>query len=224
MEQEVTAPKKKHKVLKILSIILFAILFAVCGVIIFFNVTHSYYLVVGPSMIPTLNEGVVSVNESKDGVFVSKIKEYTRGDIIVLNRNYGTNEEKKDVIKRLIAIEGDKIKVSTYKGEYRIIMVYAGETEMVVLDESYLPDYSVNQVLYNNFNNMVNNMGYETDRLGFLEIPEGMIFCLGDNRENSVDSSTYGLVMREAVIGKVDYIIYNNENVIGQVIKQFFGW
>ena len=223
MEQEVVK-KKKNKVVKIISIVAFILLVAICGVIIFFNVSHEYYLVVGPSMTPTLNNGIGDINGSKDGVFVSKIKGYTRGDIIVLNRNYGTGQEEKDVIKRVIAIEGDKIKVALINNEYRIVMIYAGETNFVVLEEDYLLNYDGNEVLFNNFNNMIQTMGYIKDPFGFIQIQEDSIFCLGDNRTNSIDSATYGAVSEQAVIGKVDYIIYDNKNIVGQVIGQVFGW
>lgn len=217
--------KKKNKFLKALLGILLAIAVFVCGVIIYFNVTHNYYVVYGPSMSPTLNNGIIDVNESKDGVFVSKVKSYTRGDIIVLDKNYGIEgETERFVIKRLIAIEGDKINVILYDGNYRISLIKAGESEPVLLEEEYLLDYSVNQKLYINFNAMINELSLQTDESGYITIPENNVFIIGDNRNNSADSSTYGPKHEESVVGKVDYIAYGNTDIYLQVIKQFFGW
>ncbi|MBE7082944.1 MAG: hypothetical protein E7378_04685, partial [Clostridiales bacterium] len=60
--------KKQNKALKIIGSILGSIFVAICAIIIFFNVTHEYHVIVGDSMYPTLN------NNQTDGVFVSKIK------------------------------------------------------------------------------------------------------------------------------------------------------
>ena len=216
---------EKNKPLKIVLNILLGIFVFFCAIVAFFNFTHSYYVVVGPSMSPTLNSGIEGSGQQKDAVFVSKIKSYTRGDIIVINKNYGEVDlEEKDVIKRLIAIEGDKIKIELIDGYYRIVLIKAGETEQKILEENYLSDYSINSHLYNNFTDMVRVYGLEVDQNGFITIAKDSIFYVGDNRARSSDCSIYGPKNKNAVIGKVDYIIYNNKNIYGQVLQQIFGW
>ncbi|MBQ7885096.1 MAG: signal peptidase I [Clostridia bacterium] len=210
--------KKSNKALKIIGRILGAIFVAVCFVVIFFNLTHEYHVISGESMTPTLNAN------STDGVFVSKIKGYGRGDIIVVNK--GEKDEHGNdilVIKRLIAMAGDKICIKEINGEYRIIIVYAGQDEQTVLDEPYLSGYEQNASLMANFNYMITKNGYELDSDGFFEIPQEEIFYLGDNRLVSKDCSTYGTKKQSLVIGVVDYIVYGNTNPYGQVLKQVFG-
>lgn len=213
--------KKKNKLLTWISSIIFVLIIVICGIIIFFNFTHTYHTVIGPSMTPTLN-----THGNNDGVFVSKIKSYTYGDIIVVNKNYGKEGlEEKFVIKRLIALEGDKIKVEQIENNYRVLLIKSGELETVVLEEEYLlGDFSSNADLFIKFYKMIVDYSYILDENGFFEIPEGQIFYLGDNRSfGCEDCSTYGAMSKGAVIGKVDYIIYEEKNHVGQIISQFFG-
>lgn len=216
--------KKKPMWLKILFGSLLSLAIFVCSVVIYFNFTHSYYVVYGPSMAPTLNTEHIGTNDFVDGVFVSKVKSYTRGDIIVLNKNYGTSEGERFVIKRLIAIGGDKIAVKQHLGEYRIFLIENGKNEVTILEEEYLLNYDVNEKLFNNFYIMTATLGIEIDANGYITIPENSVFVLGDNRNNSTDSSSYGPKPKEAVVGKVDYVVYGNKNMYWQVIEQFFGW
>lgn len=211
--------KKQNKPLKIIRNILGAIIIALCFVIIFFNITHQYHVISGASMTPTLNR-----DGSQDGVFVSTIKGYGRGDIIVVNK--GEKDAKGNdifVIKRLIATAGDKITVRQIDDEYRIVLIYFGSEQEVILDEPYLDGYLQNSSLYNKFNNMILEKHYTLDDNGFFTIPDGEIFYLGDNRLVSNDSSTYGTKAQSQVVGVVDYIIYGNTNPYWQVIKQIFG-
>lgn len=107
------------------------------------------------SMYPTVfaNDRVL-VNK-----FIYRFSDVERQDIIVFTPN-DSIEEKKDLLKRVIGLPGDKVKIENG-------CVYInGE----VLDESFydrdIPHYTFAEV----------------------EVPEGCIFVLGDNRNNSFDS------------------------------------
>ena len=211
--------KKQNKILKIIGGILGTIFVVLCFLVIFFNLTHEYHVISGASMTPTLNN-----HSTVDGVFVSKIKGYGRGDILVVNKGVkDSNGQDIFVIKRLIALAGDKITVKEINGEFRIVLIYAGENEQIVLDEPYLDGYVQNASLYTKFNNTILELNYTLDENGFFTVPEGEIFLLGDNRLVSQDSSTYGTKSQSLVVGVVDYIVYGNTNPYWQVLQQIFG-
>lgn len=130
-------------------------------------------IVNGQSMYPTLdNRDYLIINR-----MAYKLGEPERGDIIVFSTNLKqANGENKDLVKRVIAVEGDHLKIEDSK-------VYINDQ---LIDEPYI---------YDNYTD-----GYED-----ITIPEGMIFAMGDNRENSKDSrmDEVGLVSEDDVMGKV---------------------
>lgn len=136
-------------------------------------------LVRGDSMLPTLHENDYLII-NKIGY---KVGEPKNGDVIVfksdLEQNDGTN---KDLVKRIIGIEGDRIIIKDGK-------VYVNDK---LLNETYL------------------SQGMDTKGDIDLVIPQGKLFVLGDNREVSLDSryEQVGLVDISDVEGKVLIRLY----------------
>lgn len=129
-----------------------------------------------------------STLEPKDYIFVSKqaykiFGDPQRGDVIVFKSSLPTDdgEGTKLLVKRIIAIGGDTIRIAD--GE-----VYVNGNK---LDEPYLKDGTTSGEL-------------ETD------IPEGYLFCMGDNRLVSADSrdARIGLVSENQVSGKVVFRLF----------------
>ncbi len=92
---------------------------------------------------------------------------------------YGTT---KNLIKRVVAVSGDSIRVED--GE-----VYVnGE----MLEEKYI------------------NEDYTSGFVEIVEIPEGFVFAMGDNRQRSMDSrnESVGLIKEESIMGKVVLRVY----------------
>lgn len=129
--------------------------------------------VTGESMYPTL--------EDNDFLLVYKLAYINdipnRGDIIVFNTNLidTKTNKKKDLIKRVIALPGEKITIKENKvfinGAY--------------LNENYLSDI-------------------DTSGNIDVTVPDGHVFVLGDNRGNSADSrdSHIGTISIDDIIGK----------------------
>lgn len=109
-----------------------------------------------------------------------------RGDIVVLQadrlRPYGEKTYGEPIIKRVIGIAGDTLKFDFEKGE-----VYRnGE----LIKEDYIKELTVT------------SESCESGRE--YTVPEGHVFVMGDNRNNSTDSRDYrvGMVDTDLIMGK----------------------
>lgn len=110
-----------------------------------------------------------------------------RGDIVAFKCPSNTNER---FIKRVIAIQGDKIKIVDDK-------VYVNGKQ---LHEKYT--YYMNKEVTDD--PRVHNLEEKV-------VPEGSVFVLGDNRYNSLDSrfeNEVGFVNKKLIIGKEFLRIY----------------
>jgi signal peptidase I len=109
------------------------------------------------SMEPTLPVGThVFVNKA-----VFKVRSPRRGEIVV----FPSPVEKKDLVKRVIAVAGDEVKLEKKK------VILNG----VALDEPYVRYTRPDEMLVG-------------DNLDVGRVPPGSVFLLGDNRDQSGDS------------------------------------
>lgn len=158
----------------LIGLILLIILFAFLIAIMYFKATYKRIYVVGSSMEDTLY-GAPGANPSNPGgdfVYIFDAKPQ-RGDIVVIRH------EDKMIIKRVIAIGGDEVKVEYGK-------VYLNGEQ---LNEPYV--------------SKENNNGYGLLKNRSETVKEGEIFVLGDNRDNSTDSRDYGCLPEADVVGVV---------------------
>ncbi len=109
--------------------------------------------------------------------------EVERGDIVVITQPNTLNEP---LIKRVIAKGGDTINIDFATGT----VIVNGE----VLNEPYIAEKTVRK----------------GDFDGETVIPEGMLFVMGDNRNNSLDSrfDTIGLIDERYVLGVAQVRIF----------------
>lgn len=131
----------------------------------------------GASMVPTLQNG--------DKLLVSDLfYEPQRGDVIVFKCD--SYDDKKALVKRVIAVEGDVVNIDFDNG----IVYVNGEA----IKEPYIKD-PTNRKL---------------DFIGPKTVPENCLFVMGDNRNASTDSrdKRIGMVDKRVIIGRAYFIIY----------------
>ena len=112
------------------------------------------------------------------------------GDIVVVQANklpvQGTDFYGEPIIKRVIAVAGDKVRINYEEG-----IVYRNDDP---LDED---DYTKERTHLHGFGYMENNKEYT--------VPENCVFVMGDNRNNSNDSRNLkdlGFIDVDMIIGK----------------------
>lgn len=112
-----------------------------------------------------------------------------RGDVIVFKY---PEDPKKDFIKRCVAIGGDVI-----EGRDKILYVNGKPVE-----EPYVK-ITNNRAIHKRYS--------KRDNFGPMTVPEGKVFAMGDNRDNSHDSRFWGFVDLKTVKGKA-FLIYFSWN------------
>lgn len=115
------------------------------------------------------------------------------GDIVVISKE--SFDDGKPIVKRVIATEGQWVNIDFEKG-----IVYVGESlsTMKALDEPY-----------------VNTATVTREGVSFpLQVEEGCIFVLGDNRAVSRDSRSpeIGMIDEKEVLGKVIFLFLPGTN------------
>ena len=144
-------------------------------------------------MIPTLQIGDwLLVNKFIYGIKIPltrktliPIKEPQRGDIVVF---IYPMDRTKDFIKRVIGVAGDVIEIRNkkiYINGSPFDDTYGVFTDSLILPRSMQP----------------------RDNFGPVKVPEGHIFAMGDNRDNSYDGRFWGFVNLKDVVGRA-FIIY----------------
>ena len=177
-----------NRELKSYFAIVFSAFVITVGILNFF----SFYLVSGSSMAPTLkNNNYLIVKKA----FLSKGK-YERGDIIVFNaavKNSLQNE--KELVKRVIAIPGDTLKIENNK-------VYVNNQ---VIREDYLEEEKT--------------LG-EIE----LTVEGDSYFVLGDNRMISLDSreGSIGLVKEKEIMGEVIIKMFPFERIGDEIYENWY--
>lgn len=162
-------------------------------VLIQFFVIQTFFIPTG-SMKNTLME--------RDFIMVEKVSylfgEPQRGDVVVFQY---PEDPRKDFIKRMVAKEADRVEVNRKK------LIINGHE----LEEPYVHflDSDPRQEYYGREGRAetVHRMQYDRDFYGPHPVPDRSIFCMGDNRNNSLDSRMWGPLPLFRMKGKA-FLVY----------------
>ncbi len=143
------------------------------------------------SMLPTLQIGdhllvskfIYGIKIPFSGTTLIPIKSPERQDVVVFKY---PKDRSVDYIKRVIGIPGDTLAIRNKK-------VYINNSPI----EDPYAHYTSSTVM----------VGSPRDNLSAIEIPDGKVFVMGDNRDNSHDSRFWGFVDQKDILGKA-FIIY----------------
>ena len=137
-------------------------------------------------VIDVVGHSMVPTLQDGDKIIITRLAgEYERGDIVVLRKESFREDP---IVKRIIAVEGQTIDIDFSQG----VVYVDGEA----VDEPY-----------------VNELTFDAEDFETYErplvIPEGCVFVMGDNRNNSTDSrrETIGCVDTRYILGKAIFRI-----------------
>lgn len=151
------------------------------------------YEVDGPSMQTTL--------QHRDRLIVFKVPrtlarithhDYipSRGEIIIFNHpdSSGLGDSDKQLIKRVIALPGERVVVK--------------EGQLTVYNKEHPEGFSPDKTM--DYGKVITETIGEVD----LTVPAGEVFVSGDNRSNSLDSRYFGTVPASNIVGRLGLRVY----------------
>jgi signal peptidase I len=161
------------------------------------------YIVPGSSMENGLRQG--------DHVLVKRVGlrgSINRGDVITFQY---PADRSVVLVKRVIGLPGDRIRLldkQVIRNGVRLVEPYA-QHRMPFIDpiRDNFPTPVSGATMPRVYDLLANNI-----ISGELAVPQDMLFVLGDNRDNSIDSRFWGLLPREDVIGKAIFVYWKSNS------------
>ncbi len=196
-EDYTTEIKNDNKTISGIYEILESLVFAIALVILIFVFIAKLSIVSGGSMLNTL--------EDKDYLIVSNpfsTYEPKNGDIVVID----TRDYPEPLVKRIIATEGQKIEIR-YSANLHENGIYEISIDGVKIEEPYATYKFTNNLHYIAPSTSIMDTEYDAITDTFVAsaiVPEGCVFAMGDNRNNSLDSRSFqiGFIDEDFILGK----------------------
>ena len=168
--------KNRRVIIAVVIILLVCILAVTCALVLKLCVI-STFVVQGTSMYPTLDGGSGAEQDSDlsngEILYLNKLAKIRRGDIIVCTPSW-KELDGRSIVKRVIGVAGDRVQIIDG-------LTYVNGN---LLDEPYIfePMLPIEE--------------------GEWQVPDGYVFCMGDNRNESLDSRTLGCISLDEVVGR----------------------
>jgi len=183
--ENVSSAKEKHSFVNDIFDMVDAVVVAVVAAIFMLTFIFRTGFVSGPSMEKTMF--------NNDRYLVSGLF-YTpeQGDIVVFQPGTEYDSENKLWVKRIIAVAGQTVDIDE-------------ATNRVMVDGAYLNEsYLTGNITYKRASA---NVDYP------YTVPEGYVFVMGDNRQNSTDSRIIGAVDTRRILGRVIFRFYPFDSI-----------
>ncbi|MGI9535319.1 MAG: signal peptidase I [Thermodesulfobacteriota bacterium] len=194
-----------------------AILIALCLALLIRTFIVQPFKIPSGSMIPTLligdhllvNKFIYGTRIPFTNIKFLPLEEIQRGDVIVFKFPVEDSVNKGvHYIKRVIGLPGDEINIKgrdVYINGEKVKQVFDGnyiydENGIEIKTDKYIATLPDNEfdVIYKD-----GSLNTTKGKLNFpITIPDGKIFVLGDNRDNSYDSRFWGFVPLASISGK----------------------
>lgn len=109
-----------------------------------------------------------------------RLHDVNRGDVVVFHKPEGLQSEHDELIKRVVAIAGESI-----EGKDNAVYIDGNRVAEPYLDPS--------DTIFD---------------FGPVVIPDGHVFVMGDNRDNSSDSRVFGPIPTDTIVGRAFFIYW----------------
>lgn len=223
----------KEKVMVEISNQILRIAIILCIAVVIFSYYFSSAEIQGISMLPTYNSQSVIDSHHTDVAYYTTRFDCQRGDVVIPDFKDGSGE--KYLIKRLIAVGGDKVEFIDYE------LYVNGEK----VDEYYITNTSRNKVMIENFmlkldanGNVIlresniyskwKHITLDTENISSTHISftvdDGYVFYLGDNRGVSYDCSSYGPQSEDIIVAKVVFVKSYGQSLISAIWQNLLKW
>jgi len=101
----------------------------------------------------------------------------------------GNPNNNKPLVKRVIGVSGDTVEIDYQGNQQMTVTVTDNDGNVTELVEEYVYLDPQRNAIIGNSN-------------GIFKVPEGQVFVLGDNRNNSKDSRMIGCIDERSILGK----------------------
>ncbi len=142
------------------------------------------YIMVNKFSYAPVTDWIPILGRAEKAIF--PMRDVRRGDIVVFKF---PDEPEKDYIKRVIGLPGETIEIR--------------ERQVYINGQPLQEPYKIHR--------NPKGLNFDQDDYAPRKIPEGSLFCMGDNRDNSRDSRAWGFVPRDYLKGRAFMIWWSYE-------------